>query len=154
MKAPSLQLLYDSLDYNPETGIFTRLKCIKKSLIGKEAGTLNQNGYVQVSLGSTLYYAHRLAWQYVYKEAPNVLMDHINGNRTDNRISNLRLANNRINSQNIIARGTHFSKKSKRWEAGICVNYKRIHLGYFNTEEEAHVAYKRAKQFHHPEARR
>ena len=89
--------------------------------------------------------AHRLAWFYTYGKWPNHEVDHINGNRLDNRIANLREA---TRSQNEFAakkgKGIRWEPKRKKWLARIGVNWKQINLGRYATREEALAAYKKA----------
>jgi hypothetical protein len=77
------------------------------------------------------------------------MLDHINQNRQDNRISNLRMVTNQQNSFNTNAKGYYWHKKNKKWRSKIHVNGKRIYLGYFNTEIEARQSYLEAKKIHH-----
>ena len=79
------------LDYDPETGVFRWAIDIGKAIkSGRVAGTINGSGYVQISINRKLFRAHRLAWLYMKGTFPAGLIDHIDGNRTNNSISNLR----------------------------------------------------------------
>lgn len=137
----------DLLDYEPRTGGFTRRST------GRRADTKHNAGYLCVSVCGRLYLSHRLAWLYVHGEWPADQIDHINGDRADNRINNLRECTNAQNCQNVRAHrdgcgllGASLEKRSGRWQSGIGVGGKRFHLGYFATKEEAHAAYLEAKQ--------
>jgi hypothetical protein len=92
-----------------------------------------------------MYQAHRLAWFLFYGEWPIYEIDHINGDKTDNRIINLRDVPDRINAQNMgIHRNGHLpgvSKVGKKWRASIQIGKKQTHLGMFSTQEEAYRAY-------------
>lgn len=145
------QRLTEALKYDPLTGLFTR--------DGKVAGSLNKDGYVQISLDRERHRAHRLAWFYVTGEWPVDQIDHRNGARADNRWDNLREATSIENLQNLRAArsdnavgllGVDFHKKAQRWRTQIRVNKKKVHIGYFDTPEEAHAAYLAAKREHHP----
>ena len=139
--------LREQLDYDPETGVFTRRVSNNRAYkIGDVAGSYDADGYRTIKIQQRSYKAHRLAWMYVYGVWPLAQIDHINGARDDNRIANLREATCSENNRN--------SKKylNKRYAKGVDVNHgrfrariwvrgKRIHLGYYNTEEEAHAAY-------------
>jgi hypothetical protein len=79
-------------------------------------------------------------------------VDHIDRCKTNNNISNLRMVTTSENLHNTKAKGYCFNKSLNKWQAYICVNYKRIHLGYFDTEDEASKAYLEAKKLYHPTA--
>lgn len=149
------------LHYNPETGVFTwRVNTGTKKLVGQVAGCLSSQDRNQlVRVHGKLYQAHRLAWLYVHGTFPPKGLDHINGVRDDNRISNLRLADQSENLQNRRKPplnntsgflGVAFHKQSNRWRAYIKINYKTIHLGLFSCPKKAHRAYVEAKRELHP----
>ena len=147
------EILKQSLFYDPETGLFTRIGNSRLNACGL-VGTVQNKGYRAISVRSKLYRAHRLAWLYVYGEFPTDQIDHINGNRDDNRIANLRVVNshqNACNKRSPAGSNPHIgvTKKKRRnqfrWCARIMVNKKAKHLGYFNTVEEAKNAYILAK---------
>lgn len=152
------------LDYCPRTGVFTwKVSPGPTDVAGNVAGHLNDEGYIIISIGYKNYKAHRLAWLCTYGELPSSMLDHINGNRSDNRIENLRQVTNCVNQRNVVAansnsksglRGAAWSKSVKKWRAQIKVNGKDVSLGYFDTKEEAHEAYMKAKRQHHPECKR
>lgn len=150
MKELTLKHLKEQLSYDPETGVFTRLKTNKKGLIGKEAGSMNPLGYKQISLHNYPFYAHRLAFFYMTGEWPKQQIDHINGNRSDNRWENLREASNMENSQNRKGKGACLTQWG--WCTQITTNYEKKHLGYFATAEEAHAVYIEAKNKYHSKA--
>lgn len=144
--------LHRIFEYNSDTGIFTRkIKTAIATKIGERAGYTNKQGYIQIrALGKT-YQAHSLAWLYVFGEMP-ALIDHIDGNRSNNAITNLRIADRSINGFNrekksessSVFKGVLWSKKYCKWEAKINANRKRKHLGYFQCEQEAAHAYNKA----------
>jgi len=119
---------------------------------GKRAGHMNSNGYVVMCIEGKTIQGHRIAWALHYGEWPSDEIDHINGNKSDNRISNLRVVSPRENSQNRKrpktnssgSIGVHYHKRSMSWHARIMVDGKRHHLGSFNTSGEASEAYDRA----------
>ena len=138
--------LREVLDYDPDTGIFTwKVRVSTHCRPGDEAGSPHARGYVVIGLDRCVYLAHRLAWFYVHGEWPEAEIDHRNGVRTDNRLSNLRLATSTQNKQNRRnARGT--TPFRGRWKAQIGLGNKVTkYLGMFDTEEEAHQAYLAAK---------
>ena len=81
------------LHYDPDTGVFTWLKKLSNNTkVMGVAGTIAQDGYVKIRINSQGYPAHRLAWFYFYGTFPQEQLDHINLNRSDNAIKNLRIA--------------------------------------------------------------
>lgn len=139
------------LDYDPETGIFVWKVSRRKRLQGVKAGRISNKGYVQISIDDKRYSAHRLAWLVYYGEFPNGWLDHINRNKSDNRISNLRIATNQQNqfnqglpSNNTSGfKGVVWNKNQGKWNAAMTLNGKRHHLGTFETKEEASAAYEK-----------
>jgi hypothetical protein len=98
---PSLETLREVLAYDPDTGALTWLVSHRRVRMGSPAGCLSEKGYVRVVLGSRSLRAHRIAWMLHYGEDPGeLLIDHINRNRSDNRISNLRLVDAKGNQAN------------------------------------------------------
>ena len=151
--------LKELLDYDPETGVFTWKSIVFGShmKVGSVAGSMYSNGYLRIKINGKDYRAHRLAWLYMYGCWPTNQIDHINRVRDDNRIANLREATNKENQWNRGKQksstsgftGVSWHKKSGKWQSRIAVNKKVIQLGVFNTPEEAHAAYVRAKAEHH-----
>ena len=124
---------------------------------GQKVGTVKGNGYVTVMVDYKFYQVHRLIWLLHHGTMPKNDIDHINGKKQDNRIENLREATRSENMQNEKrARVTSKSgmlgvhKNNGRWRAVIWLNYKKIHIGYFNSKEEAHQAYLVKKRELHP----
>ena len=146
------------LDYDPETGIFIRIayKCRRSRTYDDHgAGTTAVNGYRVIGVAGARLYAHRLAWLFVYGHWPPHQIDHIDGDRSNNAIKNLRLATNAQNARNSRARradglkGIYFHKLSGLWAATIMTDGVKRSLGYHQTPELAHAAYARAAQCHH-----
>ena len=151
---------FSKLHYNPATGIFTWStggRGIRKSAI---AGTKNSEGYWGVRCCGRVYLAHRLAWFFVHGEWPHGGIDHINGDRMDNRLENLRVVAHEINMQNKRAAmannnscgllGVTWNKQHCKWQSKLMASGKRHHIGYFDTAESAHEAYLNAKRILHP----
>ena len=155
-----MQDIKEYITYNQETGIFTWIKTpSKKIIVGSIVGTKHSAGYIQIGYKGKLYKAHRLAWWFTYSVVPDCAIDHINEVRDDNRICNLRLDISRENEQNNSKvpfnntsgyRGVSWHKTVKKWTAHIRVKGVLIHLGVYNTPEEAHAAYLCAKSEQHP----
>ena len=145
--------LMEVLDCDPEIGEFTwRLQPGSRSdLVGKRAGYNAPPGYRSVTIDGEGYLVHRLIWLYVHGKFPLEQLDHINLNRSDNRIENLREATNAQNMQNKKAgkskygvglKGAQWNYRDKKWVAQSALdNGKTTHLGSFDTEQEAHEAY-------------
>lgn len=135
------------LSYDPDTGIFRRLKSSARAKAGAVAGYVDKNGYVRVSVGGFLVWAHRLAWFYSHGEWPSKFIDHINRNPADNRLVNLRDVPHSINMRNRAAYGqvpllgVTQPKDRKSFRAQITRDRKTKHLGRFKTAEAAHQAY-------------
>ena len=147
------------LSYDEDSGVFTWIatKSYKK-IIGKKAGVENSQGYWVIGLFKNHLYAHRLAWLYVHGEWPEHHIDHINGDRSDNRIANLRESTNSENMQNIKGPradnkfnllGVCFDKQRQKFLAQIRLNGKNKYLGRFDNPDSAHEAYMTAKREFH-----
>lgn len=145
-----------ALDYDPSTGVFIR-KSKNPRWFGKPAGTLVGSGYIYIHVAGRSIPAHRLAWLCVTGEMPRGHIDHIDGDPTNNRISNLRDVDRATNLQN--RRRPERGNKSgflgvvpnkRRWSAQLQVNGRAVHLGTFDTPALAHTAYVEAKRIHHP----
>lgn len=145
--------------YDPETGILIWKITNNRKKAGDEAGLVHiSDGSKVVTLFSKQYKYHRIAWLLHHGKWPDGVIDHINGIKTDNRISNLRDVSNLINAQNQRKAaknnktgylGVSKRKRSVRWRASIKVNGLTKDLGTFATAEEAHQAYIVAKRQHH-----
>jgi hypothetical protein len=131
---------FSELIYNADTGIFYR-----KAKPQEAIGTINKSGYVVFRVKDKLLYAHRVAFFLVHGFLPK-MVDHINRNRSDNRSANLREANAKLNAENSKGYGVTKPKHTKKWASSITNNRKRIHLGYFDSAEEANKVYLLAKQ--------
>jgi hypothetical protein len=142
-----------NLLWRPKSGDTWRERAWNTSYAGTVAGSREVMGYLVVGVFGKLWKTHRIAWAIYYGEWPKEELDHINGDRTDNRIANLRAATRQENCQNLVTKqgvirghmAVHRHKKWRKWQARICVNYKRINLGMFDTPEEAYQAYLAAK---------
>jgi hypothetical protein len=153
------EYIKEILSYNPETGVFTRKVRTSSSVkIGDVAGCLSYDG-IYISVCNKLHKAHRLVWLYVYGDWPPLGIDHINGNPSDNRICNLRLAtdeqngrNRGKNKNNITGfKGVSWHKQVGKFAAQIHHKRRKIHLGLFTTAEAAHAAYCEAAAKYHGE---
>lgn len=141
------QRIKELLNYDPETGDFTRIVDRQRFKAGEKAGYTHK-GYVRISVDQKEYLAHRLAWLYVHGKIPKFL-DHINGLKDDNRIQNLREATHSQNMMNAAPRktnksgykGVSYCKVMSKWRAQIQVDKKKITLGHFDDVREAAEEY-------------
>lgn len=142
--------LHELLEYNEATGLFTRLvgRSGPRARAGDIAGCDNGQGYIRIYVDGRAYKGHRLAWFYVHGEWPKEI-DHINGDKSDNSLVNLRPVTRSQNRMNCSAykrnksgyRGVNFDLASSKWKAQIQKQGKKFSLGYHATAEAAHAAY-------------
>ncbi len=149
---PSQEELHRIFEYNPNDGLFRwKVKKARRVQIGNAAGTLHPNGYVYIKIADIRYFAHVLAWIYIYGERPDML-DHIDRCRSNNRIENLRVctgSQNKYNSSRYCnntsgKRGVSWHKQYQKWQAYINIDGRRKYLGRFPSIEEATIAYETA----------
>ncbi len=160
MNALTAELVRHQLDYDPDSGKLTwRNSTSNRVNLGMEAGCLDGKGYRSIHIAGRKERGHRLAWLYTYGQLPEEQIDHINGDKSDNRIANLRLATDSGNRQNMRrARrdstsgiiGARYDRRRGCWNAGITVDKRHYWLGRFGSAEEAHAAYLAAKRELHP----
>tara|TARA_R110000824_G_scaffold122685_2_gene280020 strand:+ start:3268 stop:3747 length:480 start_codon:yes stop_codon:yes gene_type:complete len=134
---PSKEDILSVVAYNPETGLFT---ANKNNITSK--GSKASKGYYYIKVNGVKYYAHRIAFKLVYGHEP-FLIDHINRDKSDNRICNLRSVSrsdnghNRNNNKNRdLPKGVRL-RNTNKYEARITINNKTIQIGCFNSSEEA-----------------
>jgi hypothetical protein len=143
---PPSEMLHGIFDYAPETG---QLTWKVKNYRSHVAGTPDRSGYVRVILNQQSWPAHRLIWVMHYGTEAPAMIDHVNGDTSDNRIANLREASRAQNNANSALRsrnasgfkGVSLHKKSGKWQAYIKIDGKGKHLGLYSDPAEAHAAY-------------
>ena len=151
----------DLLDYNPVTGEFVwKITLSNRAPAGSVAGNVTEIGYRHIKLNGRTIRACRLAWFHYYGEIGGMEIDHINGDRADDRIANLRLCTrsqnlaNRRKQSNNSSGYKGVSKSLGKWRATIRAGGRNIHLGTFECPRLAHQAYLEAArkyygEFHH-----
>lgn len=157
--------LHECLECDESTGILTwrdRPKDLFKNemgwrgfqgFVGKPATSLS-NGYFRVRLNGRLFVAHKVVFAMVCGRWPVDELDHINGRRDDNRISNLREVSRRENCRNVALRsnntsgvlGVYWKKDTKKWVAQIKANGKVRVIGAFANKDDASAARKKANE--------
>ena len=148
------------LGYDPATGVFlwrirpadhfadqAKGNTWNTRYAGKPAGFEHGQGYRQIAINDVKFMAHRVAWLLVYGEPVPQEIDHIDGNRANNRITNLRavtraenLANSKMRANSSGAKGVYFDRQRGKYQAHIMHQYKYYHLGRFDTFEQAVAA--------------
>lgn len=143
------------IDYDVETGIF-KWKLLRRGIqFNKAPGSINKWGYLDIHIDYRHYAGHRLAWLHETGCMPACDIDHINGNRLDNRWINLRAVTRGENMQNVRRarkdnkscglQGVTWDKQRGLWKARIHKDGKMIGLGHHPTPEAGHAAYLLAK---------
>lgn len=149
-----LAYLREELIYNSVDGELRRRSTRGGHLPGSMAGTVTAEGYRKIGLRGQRYYAHVLAWIYVHGRRPIGVLDHMNHDRLDNRIGNLREVTQRLNVQNMVRpkknNALGLLGVSRYTHANGVIRYKAtIVMGGFETPEEAHQVYLSAKEMIH-----
>ena len=159
---PSQEQLHELFDYredNISQPLVWKIRPSNSVKIGDVAGSFKIRGYFEIIVGKNSYKLHRFIWIYHYGDIPSgMLVDHIDGNKVNNCIENLRLAtptenlqNSKIRSNNSGIKGVWWYKSRNRWRARIRICGKEFHVGYFHTKEEAEAAVIAAREKHHGE---
>ncbi len=152
--------LREAVDYDPETGSMTwRKPPANRCKVGDAVGSKGRDGRVGTYFLGKRRRVHVLAWLYMTGEWPVGVIDHANGDPSDNRWGNLRAATHRQNMQNkrrqannqVGLKGVSFHRLSGKWFARINVNGTVKSLGYHSSPEAAHEAYRKAALQYHGE---
>ena len=160
MKELTQERLKELLGYNPDTGEFKWTEDGAGRRTSLTAGSINQNGYLIISINGNSFSAHRLAFLYMTGRFPLCQCDHINHNRIDNRWLNLTDVTHLENQKNRSLQksntsgftGVNWHKHDKKWQSSIQVKGKQIYLGSFLEKEDAIDARIKAETEHgfHP----
>ena len=149
----------DLLEFDSKTGkLKWKVSQGARAVVGETAGCLLSIGYIQIKINGEKYYAHRLIWEMFNDAIPEDMeIDHINGIRDDNHLSNLRCVPRQVNSQNL--RKAQKNNKStevlnvyphrKKFQVRITVDGKTINVGTYSTLKIAEGVALRAKRKHH-----
>ncbi len=155
------------VDYDPNTGslVWKRREGARKQwnakYAGKGCGYINNRGYRKVCFQTAsgkryLFSAHRLAWYITHSAPPKGEIDHIDGQKANNRIKNLRDVSKSLNMRNRKMQGNntsgvtgvHWEKRSGKWKVQGYLNGKRLSIGYFSDIHEAEAAVKAFRAKH------
>lgn len=146
MATCDVEELSKRLAYDPLTGEFTR-RIVRNSRALARADRPAHSGYRMVSVDQMKFLAHRVAWLLTHGEWPHDEIDHINGIRDDNRLVNLRQATRVQNCHNVVHPtgstglfGVSKQPHTRRYRGRVWIDNKSVHLGYFDTPEEASAA--------------
>ena len=156
---PPIEELRKLLYYEPDTGLFRwKINVGKKIKANSVAGSLHDQGYIDVRINQEIFKAHRLAWALYYNQDPGSMqIDHIDQNKSNNKIVNLRLADNGPNKANTGPQKRNklgvkgVSYEQGKFRVSIKKNQKKYHLGYYDTVEEASNVYWAAAEEVHGE---
>lgn len=143
--------------YEPETGkLFRKIRTCNRVQVGEEAGAIKKSGYRIIYVDGKNHRAHRLIWLYVNGCWPCGDIDHMDGDRANNRMSNLRDVSRSVNMQNIRKPAKNgkcqllgVTMNGKRWMARIKIHGIQRHLGTYEAPEFAHGKYLSVKRIEH-----
>lgn len=150
--APSIDRVKEILDFDLESGDFRWKKRVGRAVVGELAGCVRKNGYRSLNIDGVRYLNHRLVWLMVHGVMPTYVIDHIDGDRLNNRPDNLRDIPQSLNCHNRSRKNPNnttgfpgVTVLSGKFAAQIMIGRKHLHLGLFENAEEAYLAYRKAK---------
>ena len=157
MKKITAARLRELMNYDAKSGdLFWAVSINSRAPVGSMAGKQSVvQGYRHINIDKVTYKAHHLVWLWFNDKLPSHQIDHINGNRLDNRIENLRDVPQQINTWNLQGAkknsksgilGVDWKASHKKWRAQIRVNGRKVQIGLYDTAEAASAAYLAAKQ--------
>lgn len=144
MSSLTQERLKELFEYDEHTGNFTRLiSTSTKSKVGQIAGSNHIGGYIEIGIDNKSYMAHRLVWLYVHGHFPKRLIDHIDGNRKNNKLNNLREANHTQNMYNSKIRSDNnsgikcvsWNAREGKWEVRIKIDNKLKYFGMYSDDD-------------------
>lgn len=144
-----MERLNSVLRYDSESGhLYWKEDRGRHKVKGKIAGYAHCEGYVAVGLDGKRFLAHRVAWMLTYGTWPDEWIDHVNGNRSDNRLVNLRECSPSENNSNRkngpgrdLPKGVSFHRRTGKYQAHVRKSGRVVYSGLFASVEEAAVAY-------------
>jgi HNH endonuclease len=145
-RALSANALREILTYNPQSGFFVRKTMVgSRGAVGQIVGSLHHSGYLHVWIGKYQYLLHRLVWLWMTGDWPVEQIDHINGDKSDNRWSNLRAATHGQNKRNSRLSknstsgyvGVSYFRSNRRWYSYLTLNGKKVFVGFFKNAIDA-----------------
>lgn len=143
---PEYDFLHSVFEYR-DGNLYRKIANSPFAKVGEIAGGLSE-GYVRVRINNVRYKAHRIIWKMVTGKDPVGIIDHIDKNPSNNRFENLRDTNHSINALNKNSKGYSYKKSQGKWAAWFKVGGKQVHLGYFDTAEEASSRYQEFKELY------
>lgn len=159
-KALTQSKIHSLFEYREDGNLLWKVSSTNRVRIGDIVGYLNIAGYHRVQIDRKKYFLHRLIYMYHHGSlTPGMDIDHIDGNKSNNRIENLReithsqnLMNAKINKNSKTGvKGVYFSKKAKKYQTQLVINGKNTYLGTYSTLEEAEKVMKEAREKYHGE---
>lgn len=155
---PTKELIRELFQYREDGVLVRRVRTANSNQVGDVISSSDSNGYIRTNIKGSNYKVHRLIYIYHYGNIPDgIHIDHINGVVDDNRIDNLQtlstkdnIRKQKTNCRNTSGhRGITFSKKKRKWQAQITVDELKMWIGYYDTPEEAALAYDQAAMIHY-----
>lgn len=141
----------DYLHYDPDSGKLYWIKPKSNvNKVGDLAGNKVKSGYLALMYNGQTHYCHRIAWYLYHDEWPEKHLDHIDRDKTNNKITNLREVSHRRNCHNkeVFNGGVYFSSQKNKWHSQIRLGKIKKHLGFYSDKSIAQKAYQEALELY------